>query len=162
VGTAYGEEIVFTNTFYIGASYGGGVIFYLDSTGHHGLISGPVNLASNTTWGCECTGIGTSPAMGTGQSNTTAIVNGCAEPGTAARICDDLVLNGYNDWFLPSQEELHQLYLHRLLIGGYENEYYWTSTEQSGCTAWHQYFADGNHYTNGKYNTHYVVAVRAF
>jgi hypothetical protein len=49
-----------------------------------------------------------------------------------------------------------------MLIGGYENEYYWTSTEESGCTAWHQYFADGNHYTNGKYNTHYVVAVRAF
>jgi hypothetical protein len=66
---------------------------------------------TGVTWGCDTTLIGgTSSGIGTGQANTTTIVNGCSQTGIAARICDDLVLNGYIDWFLPSMDELNQVY----------------------------------------------------
>ena len=35
------------------------------------------------------TGNGTGTAIGTGQANTTLIVNGCSTAGIAARICDE-------------------------------------------------------------------------
>jgi hypothetical protein len=89
--------------FYIGLSYAGGIIFYFDGTGQHRLISATTDQSSGAQWGCYGATIGgTSNAIGTGQANTTAIVNGCATAGIAARICNDLVLNGFSDWFLPS------------------------------------------------------------
>jgi hypothetical protein len=56
-------------------------------------------------------------------------MNGCSEAGIAARICGDLVLNGYSDWYLPSKDELNKLYINRVAIGGFANNYYWSSTE---------------------------------
>jgi hypothetical protein len=48
--------------------------------------------------------------------------------GVAARKCDDLALNGYDDWFLPSKDELNQMYLQRSVIGGF-HKCYWSSSE---------------------------------
>ncbi|MBK6346528.1 MAG: hypothetical protein IPF68_11435 [Bacteroidales bacterium] len=45
------------------------------------------------------------------------ILAGCAEAGIAARICGDLVLNGFSDWYLPSIDELNKLYQNRARIG---------------------------------------------
>jgi hypothetical protein len=94
-----------------------------------------------------CSGISisdaTSTAIGAGQANTTAIVNGCTESGTAARICDDLVLGGFNDWYLPSKDELNLLYLLKTVVGGFADTYYWSSTECAAYSAWWQKFSDG-------------------
>jgi hypothetical protein len=85
-----------TPTYTIGQAYGGGIIFYLDGTGLHGLISAPSDQGF-AIWGCFGTLIGgTGAGIGTGQANTTIIVNGCNTAGIAARICNDLVLNGYH------------------------------------------------------------------
>ena len=74
---------------------------------------------------------------GIGYQNTLDIVASCAEAGTAARICYDLILNGYSDWFLPSVDELHKLYLNRDAIGGFVfNDNYWSSTEYDNFNAW--------------------------
>jgi hypothetical protein len=98
----------------IGMAYGGGVIFYLDNTGVHGLIAATSDHSIWAAWGCYPASIpGTSSEIGTGQTNTALIVAECGEPNRAARICDDLVLNGFDDWFLPSQDELNQLYLQK-------------------------------------------------
>ena len=149
--------------FYIGESYGGGIIFYIDGTGLHGLISAPTDQSTGAPWGCYGTLIGgTGTAIGTGQANTTLIVNGCLESGIAARICNDLVLNGYSDWFLPSLDELNQMYLQKTVIGGFANSYYWSSSEYSANYAWSQYFGSNNQYYDYKYNAFYVRAVRAF
>jgi hypothetical protein len=154
-----------TTGFAIGQNFGGGIIFYLDGTGQHGLIAAPGDQSSGT-WGCYGTLIGgTSTAIGTGQANTTAIVNGCSELGTAARICTDLILNGYNDWFLPSRDELHEIYLKQGLIGGFNWEPgYWSSSAGGSETSawWQSYYYNGDPDWRQKWQTFLVRAVRAF
>ncbi|RNL54507.1 hypothetical protein [Pedobacter jejuensis] len=109
-GTAYGSEITFAtgNPIAVGELYGGGMIFYVDATGKHGLIVAPSDQSSSAIWGCEGTDIpGTSEqGIGFGLSNTQAIVNGCKNNATAAAICYNLVLNGFDDWYLPTVEEI--------------------------------------------------------
>ena len=148
---------------YIGASYGGGIVFYVDGTGLHGLISATSDQDTGAEWGCYLTTIGgTSTAIGSGQANTNSIVNGCSEGVFAARICYDLVLNGYSDWFLPSKDELNQLYLQRSVVGGLSGYTYWSSTENSSQSAWGQYWPDGSQITIVKSNGLWVRAIRAF
>jgi len=89
-------------------------------------------------------------------------MTGCNEAGIAARLCGDLVLGGYSDWYLPSKDELDQLYLNRVAIGGFANLFYWSSTEFDNGGAWIQYFLNGNQFGNGKYDNVVVRAVRAF
>ncbi len=147
----------------IGTYYGGGIIFYVDGTGQHGLIAAPYDQSSGAQWGCSGNTIGgTSTAIGTGQTNTTLIVNGCSTLGIAARICNDLVLNVYNDWFLPSKEELNLLYLQKNVVGGFANNYYWSSSEYQSWYAWELNFSNGNQDFNDKSFGKYVRAVRAF
>jgi hypothetical protein len=167
VGTSYGNEVSFTTgiAFYIGQNYGGGIIFYIDGTGQHGLISSTSDQSTGTQWGCYLTSIpGTGSAIGTGQSNTTIIVNGCPTAGIAARICDDLVLNGYSDWYLPSSAELYQMYLQRNLIGSFAGTYYWSSTQWNSYFALVIYFIVTNNPFLGykDYTTYHVRAIRAF
>jgi len=165
VGISYGNQISFTTlpNFTIGLAYGGGIIFYIDGTGQHGLIAALNDQSINAQWGCYGTLIGgTSTAIGTGQANTTAIVNGCNTTGIAARICDDLILNGYSDWFLPSKDELNQMYLQKTIIGGFASDLYLSSSEVDNNFAWSQRLSDGYHNTSSKFTPSYVRAVRAF
>ncbi len=88
--------------------------------------------------------------------------------GTAADICASLVLNGYNDWFLPSKDELYLMYenLNVMEIGGFRNLSYWSSSEnESGniSFAWTQYFMDSVVSSwEQKIKVHRVRAIRAF
>jgi hypothetical protein len=166
-GTSFGDEVSFTTTaFAIGQSYQGGIIFYIDGTGQHGLIAATSDQSTGAQWGCNGTSIpGTSTGIGTGQANTTLIVNGCSTAGIAARICNDLVLNGYSDWFLPSKDELNLMYTQRTTIGGFAVDYYWSSSEYDANYAWSQVFTNGyqSNYPYTKiYSAFYVRAVRAF
>lgn len=146
----------------VGESYGGGIIFYVDSTKKHGLI-GAANQALRAKWGCMGKVIGgTSAAIGSGQANTLAIVNACDTANTAARLCDQLVLNGFSDWFLPSKEELKLLYLNKTIFRGLKTDYYWSSTEANATNAECQDFYDGHRLNYEKNKTFYVRAIRAF
>gem|GEM_PF-2328145 len=150
--------------FSIGEFYKGGLIFYLDGTGG-GLVCAESDQSTNAQWGCYGTTIGgTGTGIGTGEANTALIVVGCSETGIAARICNDLVLNGYSDWFLPSKDELNLMYQNLKLagIGGFADDNYWSSSENSSNLAWVQSFDNG---TQGSYYKVYsgrVRAVRAF
>jgi hypothetical protein len=170
-GTSYGDQVSFTTLSYVlGQSFGGGKIFYIDGTGQHGFIAatsdqGYPSPGDVITWGCRPQSIpGTLTAIGTGAANTELIVaNGCNNPSYAARVCNDLVLNGYDDWFLPSKDELNQLYLQRALIGGFANSYYWCSTEMNADYAYIQFLGSGGTQTNSYKDSYWHVrAIRAF
>jgi hypothetical protein len=151
----------------------GGVIFYVDGTGLHGLIASVNNQSSSALWGCygspPITGAdGT--AIGTGWQNTIDIVAECATSGIAAEICSNLTLNGYFDWFLPSKDELNLMYQKQsdintsaLLNGGASlSGLYWSSSEIMVDFAWYVSFPDGYTYYLQKNSYMRVRAVRAF
>ena len=162
-GTSYGNQVSFQTNFAIGQSYGGGIIFYVDASGQHGLIAATSNQ-ENSAWGCVGTFLGgTYTVIGAGQSNTTVITNGCGATDIAARVCIDLVLNDYDDWFLPSKDELNLMYLKRDIIGGFINSAYWSSSESSADGSWYQSFSDGVQGNYGhKNDLNYIRAIRAF
>jgi hypothetical protein len=162
VGIAYGNDIEI-NKYQIGQNFGGGIIFWIDGSGQHGLIAAADDQSSKAPWGCFGTLIGkTTPAAGSGQSNTSAILNSCNQSESAASICNDLVLNGYNDWYLPSKEELNLMFEQKEVIGGLNNANYWSSSEAEANFAWYQSFVDGYQNSYDKYLTGNVRAIRSF
>ena len=162
VGTAYGNEVSFT-PLEIGQSYQGGIIFYLDGIGQHGLIASTSDQGT-AAWGCVDTFIGASTTIGTGQANTTAILNGCNTAGIAARICDNLVLNEYSDWFLPSSDELMKMQQQQTVIGGFIYGHYWCSSEDDNYIedARIRSFPYGGETSDLKSYSGSVRAIRAF
>jgi hypothetical protein len=130
----------------------------------HGLIAA-LSDQGTAQWGCYWVTISGADgtAIGTGAQNTIDIMNGCSTAGIAARLCGDLVLGGYSDWYLPSKDELNQLYINRVVIGGFaNNNYYWSSTELGYTYAWLQNFGNGLQYYSGKNSSIDVRAVRSF
>ena len=108
-------------------------------------------------------------AIGTGAANTQAIVAeyGANEPDDnrsdyAAKLCDDLEYGGYSDWFLPSKDELNEMYKQREAIGDFPSADHWSSSENTAFYAWKQYFGDGSQGDFAKGYTYRVRAVRAF
>ena len=163
----------------IGEYYQGGLVFYLDGNGG-GLIAAPTDQSSNAFWDChnewdEIIGAdGT--AVGTGNQNPLDIEAGCtAAPDTnmngtphqwAADICANLTLDGYSDWFLPSLDELNLMYqniCYGTNVGGFDYEYYWSSSECGQDFAYRHSFATGGlQWCGNKSEGQNVRAVRAF
>jgi hypothetical protein len=95
-------------------------------------------------------------------ANTKAIVAAQGVGAYAAYICDTLTLGGYHDWYLPSKNELNKLFLNMGKVGGFSDNYYWSSTESHNNYSWGQNFDFGVQGNSKKYGTHDVRAVRAF
>ena len=146
----------------VGMNYQGGIIVYIDDTGKHGLIAAPKDQSTGIQWynGKSVTTGASGTAIGTGKSNTTKIAQEQGQGNYAARLCNDLILNGYNDWFLPSKEELNILYQNKKLIE-MSTDFYWSSSEYNNNYAWYYYFGGSQHYGN-KNKVCRVRAVRTF
>ncbi len=99
-------------------------------------------------------------AIGQGQSNTAAADATCTSG--AIQIASDYANNGFSDWFLPSLDELNELYVNRAYVGGFSTDGYWSSSEYDASYAWLQGFYDGFQLSGLKYVTFYVRPVRAF
>lgn len=65
-------------------------------------------------------------------------------------------------WRLPTKDELNTLYINKYKIGGFTNDYYWSSSEGGYSYAWKQDFSFGGQFSHSKGTNYYVRAVRAF
>ena len=105
--------------------------------------------------------------LGSGKKNTELIVKKFRQAtgnwNTAAQKANDLSFNGFEDWFLPSQAELDQIFgnLKRKNLGDFKDGNYWSSA-QSGYEwqALSQDFRNGKMESSGKANIFYVRPIR--
>jgi hypothetical protein len=92
-------------------------------------------------------------AIGSGAANSARLLSALKSPAVA--VVATLKCGGYEDWFLPSKDELNEAFRHLshsrkglqlTPVGGFQRGYYWTSSDYNGSTAWAQYFADGQQF----------------
>jgi len=154
----------------VGTYYRGGIIAYLSNTNQHGIVAAPEDQSTGIQWyNGDYINTGTiGREMGAGKLNTVKIFQIQGTGDYAAKICKDLVLNGYDDWYLPSRDELNLLYQNRNAIGGFmsasvtPSSGYWSSSEDSRTTAWSQRFDTGTQESHYKNSTFDVRAIRTF
>jgi hypothetical protein len=179
-GTAYGNVLSFTTINYQvgGIGPGGGIIFYDKGEYSLGLnqpawrymevSSTDLSFANGYNYfeyGCNNNNVSASYSfIGGGYQNTVNINNGCSNTQAAGKMCWNAVINGYDDWFMPSQEDMNIMYtnLIPLGLGNFSPEWYWSSTEASNSNAWRKHMSAGNIEVNGKSLLCKVRAVRVF
>jgi len=153
-----------------GKFYQGGLIFSLNTTDGSGLIVSQNNVSDSIPWSDTPTGILTGASgeeVGKGLENTDSIIETYTAGNYAAKLCQNYFSNGYSDWYLPSKDELHALF-----VNYYQNNnahiptgHYWTSTEYDAYNAWVEAFVPGNpsnQYSSIKTEARKVKAVRHF
>ena len=161
----------------IGDSHEGGIIFYLDENGG-GLIAANEDLEGTYEWGCFLTQVedgGNLTQIGTGYQNTLDIINQqcLTEFGgiPAAQAAIDAQINDFDDWYLPSRDELYLMYLNigqggldsNNNIGTFSDSQYWSSSESNFSNAWIVAFGVGLSESIAKNSFHgRVRTVRSF
>jgi hypothetical protein len=157
----------------IGEHYGGGIVFYLDSSGRHGLIASLADQNPGLPWYnglTRYTGV-SGDGTGTGATNTELIISKLRqddEQGVyAAQACAGYSVKNkglvYTGWYLPSKAELNLLYQQKGLVGGFAITHYWSSTEYKANSVWIQYFGNGHQrISNSESYANAVRAIRAF
>lgn len=164
-----------------GKSYQAGIIFYYDSVKHTGMVMSKKDLhypydinATKIYWNCvgKITGA-KSTKIGSGQLNSQKIIDAKCKLYEAeekkwmlgpADLCHLYKAGGYENWYLPSKDELNQIYLHLAKPDRYSflNHMYWSSSEKNDNFAWIQYFQDGGQAYYIKHFAYYVRAVHDF
>ena len=160
----------------------GGIVFWVDETGQHGLVCAKSDRSSGIRWYAGTHGVtrATGDGVYAGAANTVIAISSQVASGDdgssyAAQICNDLKITEggttYGDWYLPSKHELNLMYQNKVIINGtalanggsgFSSDHYWSSTEEDYSRALEQGFNDGNQWFNGKASNLDVRAVRAF
>ena len=126
-GTSVSPYVVSTSTcgLSIGDTAQGGIIFYLDPSGCHGLVAKATDEASYYQWSSTTfnTYAYASGIYGGAQNTKKSLARAAyySELCPAADVCDYLASVGYTDWYLPSKDELDMMYvnLHMQGLGGF-------------------------------------------
>ncbi|MDR0710858.1 MAG: DUF1566 domain-containing protein [Prevotellaceae bacterium] len=181
----------------VGDIYEGGVVFYVNPEDRRGLVASlteapdslkyktwgengqEVDGASNTEDGKENTAKiiamqTITPAIDAKANNTMAQIDFTLPPDTirrAAHWCAEASNKSVSGWFLPSREQLKQLYVAKDAINPVlsakgatvlGNGYYWSSTQANAHEAWYVFFDNGETNTSLKSNVANVRAIREF
>jgi len=172
--------------FTVGQLAMGGVVFWVDSTGQHGLIAAKKDNADAIAWRNTndlYTGTATGDGIFAGKVNNAQIMAIQLSDGNnnfAAKVCKDYAIQEdgsslcdltgnagdscYADWYLPAKFELNQMYLQKDKIGAFLNGSYWSSTESIASAkdaAWYQYFGANNNSNPRDYaSKHALMGVR--
>ncbi len=179
-GISYGMEIPFTTAQIGDEGPGGGIIFYDDGL-NGGMEVGNIDTETVLQWGCATLVVNAQNIeIGGGMINTQIIVNAhidmtdyfgnptqcdASNDGTVAALyCSEFIQNGYDDWFLPSKEELNEIYisLHSIGLGDFTEDTYWSSTEMSDIRAYTKDFWKGTDTDYPKYGPAKLRPVRKF
>ena len=146
----------------------GGLIFYdkgNNSAGWRYLEAGPLDVELTGVWSVRWTSVeNTQGTMGSGKRNTQLAVEKykqtTGEWDTAPQKIVELAFNGFNDWFIPSRDELDQMYgnLKRSNLGDFKNGWYMTSTVNSGASVLQQNFSNGR--SSAGNDTIYIRPIR--
>jgi hypothetical protein len=171
----------------------GGWIFYINpnykTDGWRYLEAAPEDCSVTRQWLSTPTWLnvslaqgGTLTTIGSGKNNTEKIIQYKVVGGRtahAAEYCDELVVNGYSDWFLPSKDELQAIWWNLISdhssansgrgqpysgsVGGFTTNNYWSSSEFNATISNIQNFNNGSQTGGTKDITTWAVrAVRAF
>jgi hypothetical protein len=171
--TLYNGGVIIDSLY--GKVYEGGLIFYFDINTGNGLVSAATDQGTGNPWGCYGVDISgaDATAVGTGSQNTIDIEAGCTTANTAADLCANLSLNGYNDWFLPSKDELIEMF-YKIGAGAPApnnnianfttifDSYYLSSSEIIPTNVWAMEYTIPQLVDRDKNFNGYVRAVRAF
>lgn len=114
----------------------GGIVVHITDNGRHGLEAAPNVAYYQAPWGCQGQDIVTSVEIGAGQVNTTAHLNACLDGDSvynAFETARDFSVLGFNDWFLPS---INELALYFNYSGGVSGADYWSSSGRLSTDAW--------------------------
>jgi len=193
-----------TQNHYIGEIYGGGIVFHLwvDTLGkQHGLVVYPKNNISGYFenngkqyatdrfyWSnVQNKRVNSSKMSSNGLENSHQIVTQRGHQQSASQVCLDFYYGGYDDWYLPSIDELLILYKVKNTIyysmydyfGGIDYQYvgvtsdctgtpkgeytdYITSTEYNESKAYGFDFSYGRVFLREKRDPLYIRPIRSF
>jgi len=160
-----GEPSAGVSTHYIGEYFGGGIVFYVDEEGKHGLITTTIDKETRKQQRREAF-ILTNPVrdgITTGTFNTERINVMKGEGATNTQGIENYPDANLSDWYLPTRYDLIKLYRNRVVIGGYaEFAKGWKSTEFSSVNEWYESFVTGGEFSNGKDDAVYIRVIRKF
>jgi hypothetical protein len=170
-----------SNGHYAGELFQGGVVFWVDNTGEHGLIASMVDISTSSAWSNITTNLPGATSDWDGLSNSNAIIGQSGHTSSAALLClnytnTDYGTGVYSDWYLPSRGEINHLwnniYQVQKVLDNDGNpvtttlakNYYWTSTDWNTLNnrAYNFFFGYGSVSYQTKDYGCYVRAVRAF
>tara|TARA_B100001057_G_scaffold111861_1_gene109956 strand:- start:11538 stop:13472 length:1935 start_codon:yes stop_codon:yes gene_type:complete len=177
------EQEITDDPIQIGDIFAGGIVFQINENGS-GLVAAINDLTDGATdpygfgwigyeWGCfgENTDGANGTSILTGYQNTLDIATQCStENGGTTSAHEALAYESqsYNDWYLPSKEELVEMYMtigqgsSNGNIGGFINEFYWSSSENDDFKSWGVNFGYGFTFNTDKNLTARVRVIRAF
>jgi hypothetical protein len=155
----------------------GGIIFFdmgFVINGWRYLEAAPRDFQIVVRWGPDGRIGANQTIIGGGKQNTELMISthgsetlGAAQMATA----DAASYTGYDDWFLPSRDELNLLYTNLKVkgLGGFGSSWYWSSSEADSDSAWVQRFSDGTQdkadrlgNSSNKSNNYSARAIRRF
>ncbi len=157
----------------IGSLAMGGIIFWVDARGEHGLAINTVDLTTGIEWSSDTnaiTGATGGDGIGAGMMNTLMIISSNREGPSAAKLCSNFSIGGFGDWYLPAQSELDLVHQNRDAVNttsmalGLDtlSIFYWTSTEKDSTGAVVQDVLYGFKPTYNKKSKFRVRAIRMF